>query len=141
MARIVFSGRIDGEFEGFEGDRLFKMMDGTYWIQVQYEFWYHYAYQPEATIMEDGGRYTLTVAGRSIQVRRETNVIESYIDGEFRGWEGETAYRLTNGQVWQQAAYKYEYSYAYRPEVLIYPGGGGMIMSVAGTEAEVRRVR
>ena len=28
--------------------------------------------------------------------------MESFIDGEFRGWDGETEFRLRNGTIWQQ---------------------------------------
>ena len=47
-------------------------------------------------------------------------VIETRIDGEFKGWEGETVYKMQNGQIWQQASYHYHYHYAYSPEVIIY---------------------
>ena len=40
-------------------------------------------------------------------------VVESQIDGDFNGWEGETIVKLMNGQIWQQAEYHYEYHYAY----------------------------
>lgn len=36
--------------------------------------------------------------------------IESEIEGEFNGWDGETIFKLTNGQIWQQAEYDYEYT-------------------------------
>jgi hypothetical protein len=55
----------------------------------------------------------------------QTGVTESQIDGDFEGWEGETIVKLTNGQIWQQTEYHYEYHYAFMPEVLIYPSGGG----------------
>ena len=48
-------------------------------------------------------------------------VIESQIDGEFEGWEGDTMFKLVNGQIWQQSSYAYTYSYAYMPDVMIYP--------------------
>jgi len=48
------------------------------------------------------------------------NVIESQIAGDFEGWEGETIFKLTNGQIWQQSEYDYTYEYAYRPSVTIY---------------------
>jgi len=51
-------------------------------------------------------------------------VVETRIDGEFNGWEGETVYKMMNGQIWQQSSYHYHYHYAYSPEVLIYPSGG-----------------
>ena len=39
---------------------------------------------------------------------KAASVIESQIDGEFHGWDGETIFKLTNGQIWQQAEYGYE---------------------------------
>src|SRR5688572_22931042 len=40
------------------------------------------------------------------------SVIESKVDGDFEGWEGETIVKLMNGQVWQQTEYYYHYHYA-----------------------------
>jgi hypothetical protein len=31
------------------------------------------------------------------------SAIDSHIDGEFKGWEGETIYKLDNGEIWQQS--------------------------------------
>lgn len=76
-----------------------------------------------------------------VPVRQLDGVIKSRINGEFKGWEGETSYELTNGQIWQQSHYKYKYKYSHRPEVIIYNPGGGHIMKVAGTSAKVRRVK
>jgi hypothetical protein len=63
--------------------------------------------------------------------------IESQIDGEFEGWEGETILRLSNGQIWQQTEYHYEYHYAFMPKVIIFKSGAGYKMKVDGTEAVV----
>ncbi len=41
------------------------------------------------------------------------NVVESEIDGDFHGWDGNTIFKLVNGQIWQQTEYDYEYEYAY----------------------------
>jgi len=66
-------------------------------------------------------------------------VIESYIDGEFEGWDGDTVFVLTNGQIWQQDEFSYHYSYAYRPKVLIYRNSsGGYTMRVEGVNKELR---
>lgn len=64
-------------------------------------------------------------------------VIESKIDGDFEGWEGETIVKLLNGQIWQQTDYHYEYHYAFMPDVLIYRSGGGYKMKVDGTAEAV----
>lgn len=58
------------------------------------------------------------------------DVIESRIEGDFEGWDGETIFKLDNGQIWQQASYAYTYHYAYRPEVVIYRSDSGYRMRV-----------
>ena len=65
-------------------------------------------------------------------------VIESSIDGEFTGFEGEKVFKLLNGQVWQQSDFYYHYRYAYGPRVMIYQGNGGWMMKVDGVERAVR---
>ena len=140
MARIVYSGKIDSDFEGFDDHAIFKMSNGTYWVQARYKYWYHYAYRPNAVITEENGKMVLTVLGQSIPVRRLDGVIESFIDGTFEGWGGNTRYKLSNGQEWQQAEYKYEYKYAYRPKVVICEIDGRYIMHVEGTHVAVKRV-
>ncbi len=66
------------------------------------------------------------------------SVIESKVDGEFEGWDGETIVKLTNGQIWQQIEYHYHYRYAYMPEVLIFKSGGVYKMKVEGIKKAVR---
>ena len=56
--------------------------------------------------------------------------IESTISGETEGWDGDTIFKLDNGQIWQQAEYEYTYFYAYRPDVTIYQTSGGCRMKV-----------
>ena len=70
-----------------------------------------------------------------------SNVIESRIDGDFEGWEGETVVKLMNGQIWQQSSYHYHYHYAYMPEVLIYKSGGTYKMKVDGVDTDVSVIR
>lgn len=66
-----------------------------------------------------------------------SGAIESQIDGTFEGWSGETVFKLTNEQIWQQSSYAYTYHYAYRPEVLIYSDGGGCKMKVDGVSDSI----
>jgi hypothetical protein len=68
-------------------------------------------------------------------------LFESQINGEFKGWEGETAYELTNGQVWKQCTYHYEYTYAHIPDVVIYATAGGYKMHVEGTSADIQQIK
>lgn len=64
--------------------------------------------------------------------------IESRIDGDFEGWDGESIYKLTNGQIWQQDEYKYKYTYKYSPRVTIYRKSGSWVMLVDGMSDAIR---
>lgn len=76
---------------------------------------------------------TPPVAGSPVQ----STVIESKIEDDFEGWEGETIVKLLNGQIWQQTEYYYHYHYAFMPEVLIYRSGAGWKMKVDGVDRAV----
>ncbi len=56
------------------------------------------------------------------------------IDGNFKGWEGETIYKLMDGHIIQQALYHYHYHYAYSPNVIIYQGSQGLMIHVEGDD-------
>jgi hypothetical protein len=65
------------------------------------------------------------------------SVIETQIAGDFSGWDGETIFKFTNGQIWQQSSYVYIYHYAYRPKVIIFKTGGGYQMQVEGVDSRI----
>ena len=65
------------------------------------------------------------------------NVIESQIDGEFNGWEGETIVKLIDGSIWQQNDYAFSFSYSYCPKVYIFNSNGRMKMKVDGNNTTV----
>ena len=65
------------------------------------------------------------------------SVIETEISGAFEGWSGETIFKLSNGQIWQQSEYDYEYEYEYNPKVMIYRKGGEYRMKVEGLETTI----
>jgi hypothetical protein len=108
---------------------------------------------PKVLVLKNGASYKLVVEGfdepvicsrlKTSTVNKKgrpsqgSEVIESRIDGEFEGWEGETIFKLDNGQIWQQSAYAYTYHYAYRPEVLIYKSGGVYKMKVEDVEETI----
>jgi hypothetical protein len=139
---IVKRAQIDGDFHGFGEGALFKLTDGSCWIQDESKSWYHYAICPVAKILRKDGRCYIQVDAQDeiAPVRQASNVIKSKIKGEFKGWNGKTSYALVNGQVWEQASQKFRYKYAYMPNVVIYETPSGMMMDVAGTRAKVRRV-
>lgn len=63
--------------------------------------------------------------------------IESAIAGDVEGWDGETIFKLDNGQIWQQAEYDYTYFYEYNPDVTIYQTSAGCRMKVDGEDETV----
>jgi hypothetical protein len=72
------------------------------------------------------------------------SAIDTYIDGEFKGWEGETIYKLDNGESWQQSTYHYHYHYAYHPQVIIFKSASGCHMRVIDDDdggADVTRLK
>lgn len=97
-------------------------------------------------------RYTQVVIKTTLEMNNPTetrlqsncsHAIESTISGEFQGWEGETVFKLDNGQLWQQAEFAYTYSYSYRPEVTIYHTSSGCRLKVEDEDETilVRRIK
>lgn len=136
-------------FMGNHGE-IFKLSDGTLW-QVQHEYECLCECNPNVVICPAEGK--ILINGKSLSVSQLSgynqpinhgqSIIESHIDGDFEGWEGETIFKLSNGQIWQQDSYSYTYHYAYRPEVLIFQKGGAYHMSVKGVSntIKVRRLK
>jgi hypothetical protein len=54
---------IDGEFEGWAGETLFKLMNGQIWKQSSYSYTYTYKYSPSVVIYDSGGSCKLKVDG------------------------------------------------------------------------------
>jgi hypothetical protein len=132
-------------FLGNHGE-IFKLSDGSLW-EVKFQYEYLYAYHPQVLICPSLGM--IVVQSKKLNVeqvggaRRETKsqrpnetatpaLIETSIAGEFKGWSGDTIFRLANGQVWQQASYAYMYMYAYGPRVMIIRSSRGFEMHVDG---------
>lgn len=69
---LVVESRIDGEFEGWDGDRVFPLINGQKWQQARYKYRYRYRYMPKAKIWREGSRHYLEVDGidEMIEVRR-----------------------------------------------------------------------
>lgn len=141
-------------FMGNNGE-IFKLDDGSLW-EVKYEYEYLYEYSPQVIICPSKNR--LVIAGVNLNIQyvgssnttsprsqprssTATNIIESQIDGEFTGWDGETIFQLTNGQIWQQSDYTYMYRYRYRPRVMILPINGRFELQVEGIDKRVKVVR
>lgn len=50
--QVVCEGRISSDFSGFDGDSVFEFDNGQIWKQAAYKYSYHYAYYPEAIVVD-----------------------------------------------------------------------------------------
>lgn len=146
-------------FMGNNGE-IFKLSDGSVW-EVKYEYEYMYEYYPAVVMFPVKGK--MLIEGKMLNVMQHSgqptqkiehplavnklpsteSVIETCIEDDFEGWDGDTIFKLGNGQIWQQTSYEYTYHYAYRPGVIIYSTSGGYKMKVDGVDGTiyVKRIR
>jgi hypothetical protein len=87
--------------------------------------------------VQEGKKGAVVSQPRGAAGAAASSVIETQIDGDFEGWEGETIVKLMNGQIWQQTEYHYHYHYAFMPKVLIYRSGGSYKIKVEGVDKAV----
>jgi hypothetical protein len=71
-ATVLCDGVIISEFSGFNGESVFEFNNGQRWQQAEYKYSYHYAYRPEATVVDGINGIILTVDGmdETVRVRR-----------------------------------------------------------------------
>lgn len=61
------------------------------------------------------------------------------VNGAWEGWKGETLVEMTDGSIWKQVEYHYEYRYAYRPHAEV--TGDKMLVAGMSRAVRVRRLR
>jgi hypothetical protein len=59
----LIEGKVDGEFEGWDGETVVKLTNGQFWQQTEYHYHYHYAFMPEVLIFKVGESYKMKVEG------------------------------------------------------------------------------
>lgn len=64
-------------------------------------------------------------------------VVETCIEGDFEGWEGDTVFELCNGEIVVQIGGGYTYHYAYRPRATFVGSGSVWQMSVEGVRGSI----
>ena len=63
--------KIDGNFEGFEYENIYKLTNGQIWMQTSHDYEYHYAYRPDVIIFKDGINYKMKVEGAKKLIKVE----------------------------------------------------------------------
>lgn len=122
---------VNEDWEGWDGETIVELTDGTFWRQTEYHYEYRYAYRPSVHIKNS----QMMVEGMSRAVRVEQiSASRGVVASKWTGWKGKTELELTDGSRWQQAEHHYEYRYAHRPSVLIFDG----MMLIDGMSKPIR---
>ncbi len=57
----LFESRIEGEFNGWDGNTIVKLANGQIWEQVDYHYEYRYAYRPKVLVYKTGNIHRMQV--------------------------------------------------------------------------------
>ncbi|MBY5816419.1 hypothetical protein HFN60_12255 [Rhizobium leguminosarum] len=60
--------------------------------------------------------------------------MNTQVEDDWSGWDGDTVVKLTDGSIWRQEEYHYEYRDYYRPQVTL----AGNMMHVEGMSRAIR---
>lgn len=140
VTETTISGNISGIIQkGY----IFRTYDSEYYVINELTLQLVLTLYPEVMIFKKGSDYKLIIEDfdEPVICKKLTNVIETQIDGVFEGWDGETIFKMMNGQIWQQSTYSYKYHYAYFPEVLIYEFQGSWIMRVEDVDETINVIK
>lgn len=69
---LITDSSIEGECEGFDGDRVFDLVNGQKWQQAVYRYKYRYRYRPSVRIWRDASGDYIEIEGMDelVRVRR-----------------------------------------------------------------------
>jgi uncharacterized membrane protein len=130
----AYSLRIDGDFNGWEGETIVTLDDGTFWIQSEYYYKYCYKYNPKVELYRESGKIKMLVEGcgdKGVAVE-QINGAKTSIKGEFNGWNNETIVKLNDGTYWMQAERERERCRERNPDIMLYKKGYSYYMIVKG---------
>lgn len=143
--RLVNESYVSGSISGTITHGYIFKISGDYYVINERTRQRVRTRNPNVKIYQNGLDYKLVIDDfeEPVICKKLRNVIETQISGEFNGWTGETIFKMTNGQVWQQASYAYMYHYSYSPNVLIYEFKGMWTLKVDGVDEtiQVRNIR
>jgi hypothetical protein len=100
--------------------------------------------QPQVLVYQDGKKFRIKIEGveKLLTCNKIQEVIESNIDGDFKGWDGTSSFKLVNQQVWKQdSPTSTVFANLYRPLVTIYLSSEGYKMLVQGLNESAILVR
>jgi hypothetical protein len=137
IKETVIKGSIKGTItQGY----VFKISSSEYFIVYEKTKHKVYTLNPKVKIFQNGSIYKLVIEDfeEPVICKKIEQLIETQIKEEFNGWEGETIFKMDNGQIWKQFTYAYKYHYSYKPSVLIYEYNGSWILKVDGVDETIQ---
>jgi len=68
--------------------------------------------------------------------------VDSYITGDFEGWDGDSVYELDDGSRWELVAYQYLYAFRYQPHAIVWRDGSHYYLEIENMadRPEVREI-
>lgn len=64
ISQGVYEGQIDGEYQGWPGEKIYQLLDGHIIQQADYHYHYHYAFSPKVIIYRsNNGELRMHVQG------------------------------------------------------------------------------
>ena len=136
------TSKLQGAFTGYKGGKVFRLSNGQAWQQSRYKYKYKYKYRPRARLYREGSKWFLhpECMDEPVEVRRVSVLAEGQVVSDFKGFSGDSVFELTDGTIWEEAEYKYEYHYAYRPDAVVVDGASGIEIHIEGM-SQGNRVR
>ena len=69
---LIRETTIEGEFDGFDEDKIFTLTTGEVFQQARYKYKYRYKYRPKVKVFRDGSKWFLDIDGMDemIEVRK-----------------------------------------------------------------------
>ncbi|HEY0283079.1 MAG TPA: hypothetical protein VGC27_10705 [Rhizomicrobium sp.] len=61
----LIESQIDGDYNGWTGNTIYKLVNGQVWQQVDAHYHYHYSYSPKVMIYPTNGSFKIHVDGDS----------------------------------------------------------------------------
>jgi hypothetical protein len=140
--KLVDESKLDGTFKGFNAHTLFPLTNGKYWLQTSIKYWNTEAFNPSIKIYYYQNQHYLIKDGSEnfVEVSTIDDVVKSTFKNDFNGWEGQTVFKLDNGEVWEQDEYESYSNNSYQHEALIYNSGLDYRLQVDGNSIAVKKV-
>lgn len=91
---------------------------------------------PQVSVYKNGKKLEMVIQNveKPVPVKLVEDVTETIIDGDFKGWDGTTTFKMVDGHTWKQDRDGNLFGNAFRPKVVIYRTPEGYKMKVQGVD-------